>query len=177
MHFNNAAGETLLIRGGTAARGPHGCANNHYFHQPELEQVLREGLPALAQCAGLLQLHEVTASRRRRRRRDAAGPGPRHGPPARCRRAMWWAATAPARWCARPSAPRMADLGLHQPWLVFDVRLKAEAPNLPYTVQHCDPARPMTYCNVTGNRRRWEIMLMPGDDPADTGAAGHTSGA
>jgi 3-(3-hydroxy-phenyl)propionate hydroxylase len=23
----------------------------------------------------------------------------------------------------------------------------------------------MTYCNVTGNRRRWEIMLMPGDDP------------
>jgi len=25
----------------------------------------------------------------------------------------------------------------------------------------------MTYCNVTGNRRRWEIMLMPGDDPAE----------
>lgn len=23
----------------------------------------------------------------------------------------------------------------------------------------------MTYCNVTGRRRRWEIMLMPGDDP------------
>lgn len=23
----------------------------------------------------------------------------------------------------------------------------------------------MTYCNVTGKRRRWEIMLMPGDDP------------
>ena len=36
-----------------------------------------------------------------------------------------------------------------------------------YTVQHCDPARPMTYCNVTGDRRRWEIMLMPGDDPAE----------
>jgi 3-(3-hydroxy-phenyl)propionate hydroxylase len=25
----------------------------------------------------------------------------------------------------------------------------------------------MTYCNVTGNRRRWEIMLMPGDKPED----------
>jgi 3-(3-hydroxy-phenyl)propionate hydroxylase len=25
----------------------------------------------------------------------------------------------------------------------------------------------MTYCNVTGDRRRWEIMLMPGDDPAE----------
>ena len=25
----------------------------------------------------------------------------------------------------------------------------------------------MTYCNVTGNRRRWEIMLMPGDKPEE----------
>jgi 3-(3-hydroxy-phenyl)propionate hydroxylase len=62
----------------------------------------------------------------------------------------------------------MKDLGLHQPWLVFDVMLKDGAPALPdHTVQHCNPARPMTYCNVTGNRRRWEIMLMPGDDPAN----------
>lgn len=44
MHFVNGAGQTLLIRGGTAALGPHGCANNYYFHQPELEAVLREGL-------------------------------------------------------------------------------------------------------------------------------------
>jgi len=62
----------------------------------------------------------------------------------------------------------MTDLGLHQPWLVFDVLLKKEVPRLPdHTVQHCDPVRPMTYCNVTGQRRRWEIMLMPGDDPAE----------
>ena len=38
MHFNNAAGETLLIRAGTSLQGPHGCANNHYFHQPELDR-------------------------------------------------------------------------------------------------------------------------------------------
>ena len=44
MHFNNAAGETLLIRGGTSPMGPHGCASNHYFHQPELEAVLRAGV-------------------------------------------------------------------------------------------------------------------------------------
>ena len=41
MHFVNGAGETMLIRGGSAALGPHGCANNYYFHQPELEAVLR----------------------------------------------------------------------------------------------------------------------------------------
>ena len=43
MHFVNGAGETMLIRGGTAALGPHGCANNYYFHQPELEALLRRG--------------------------------------------------------------------------------------------------------------------------------------
>jgi hypothetical protein len=43
-----------------------------------------------------------------------------------------------------------------------------------HTVQHCDPARPMTYCNVTNNRRRWEIMLMPGDDPAELVQPAHT---
>jgi 3-(3-hydroxy-phenyl)propionate hydroxylase len=31
-------------------------------------------------------------------------------------------------------------------------------------VQYCDPARPVTFVKVTGRRRRWEIMLMPGDD-------------
>ena len=60
------------------------------------------------------------------------------------------------------------DLGLHQPWLVVDAILKPHAPRvraLPeHTVQLCDPARPMTVVYVGGNRRRWEIMLMPGDD-------------
>lgn len=44
MHFVNADGETLMIRGGTSALGPHGCASNYYFHQPDLEAVLRQGL-------------------------------------------------------------------------------------------------------------------------------------
>ncbi|MEO7403013.1 MAG: FAD-dependent monooxygenase, partial [Burkholderiales bacterium] len=35
----------------------------------------------------------------------------------------------------------------------------------PATVQYCDPARPVTFVRGTGERRRWEIMLMPGDDP------------
>ncbi len=48
MYFNNAAGETLLIRAGTQERGPHGCATNHYFHQPGLEAVLRSGLQRFA---------------------------------------------------------------------------------------------------------------------------------
>jgi len=44
MYFVNAAGQTLLIRKGSEAPGPHACAGNYYFHQPQLEAVLRRGV-------------------------------------------------------------------------------------------------------------------------------------
>jgi 3-(3-hydroxy-phenyl)propionate hydroxylase len=166
MYFNNAAGETLLIRAGTTEHGPHGCASNHYFHQPELEVVLREGLRRYPQVQ-VRTRHEVTAiedgdeavtlqvTDLQSRQQQAV-------------QARYVVGCDGARSLVRKVlGTTMKDLGLHQPWLVFDVRLKGEVPGLPdHTVQLCDPARPMTYCNVTGNRRRWEIMLMPGDDPA-----------
>jgi 3-(3-hydroxy-phenyl)propionate hydroxylase len=34
------------------------------------------------------------------------------------------------------------------------------------SIQFCDPARPSTYVRCVGMRRRWELMLMPGEDPA-----------
>ena len=163
MHFVNAAGETLLIRGGTSLSGPHGCANNYYFHQPELEAVLREGARRFANVDVRLS-HEVTALNERGDSvdlayRDAAGVDG-------MARARYVIGCDGARSMVRKHiGGGSVDLGLHQPWLVFDVILGDNAPALPdHTVQHCDPARPMTYCNVTGRRRRWEIMLMPGDD-------------
>ncbi|SFN19583.1 bifunctional 3-(3-hydroxy-phenyl)propionate/3-hydroxycinnamic acid hydroxylase [Variovorax sp. OV329] len=163
MHFVNAAGETLLIRGGTAALGPHGCANNYYFHQPELETVLRAGLSRFPKVEVRLN-HELLALEQ-----DA------HGVRFDLRdritgnqiqqRARYLVGCDGARSPVRQHmGSALVDLGLRQPWLVFDVVLD-EAVDLPtHTVQYCDPARPMTYCNVVGNRRRWEIMVMPGDD-------------
>jgi 3-(3-hydroxy-phenyl)propionate hydroxylase len=60
MHFVNADDRVLLVRAGSAVDGPQGCANNHYFHQPELEAVLRDGVaryPNVRVLAG----HEATA--------------------------------------------------------------------------------------------------------------------
>jgi 3-(3-hydroxy-phenyl)propionate hydroxylase len=166
MHFVNAAGDTLLIRGGTTALGPHGCASNYYFHQPELEQVLREGVARFAQVQVMLR-HEVThitpTPDHVQLTAVALQDGSQH-----TLRARYVVGCDGARSVVRKTmGSPLRDLGLHQPWLVFDALLKDSAPALPdHTVQHCDPARPMTYCNVTANRRRWEIMLMPGDDPA-----------
>jgi 3-(3-hydroxy-phenyl)propionate hydroxylase len=166
MRFNNAAGETLMIRAGSAEVGQHGCANNHYFHQPDLEIALRAGLTRFSNVR-LATAHEVSAIYDQGKTvllqvRELASER------SFAVRARYVIGCDGARSLVRKTMDvAMQDLGLHQPWLVFDLRLKVPVPELPgYTVQHCDPARPMTYCNVTGDRRRWEIMLMPGDDPA-----------
>ncbi len=163
MHFVNADGELLMVRGGTSLDGPHGCANNHYFHQPELEAVLRRGVERFANVSVLLG-HDVVAIDERPDEvrltiETASGAPPRHVA------ARWVVGWDGARSIVRRTmGSTMEDLGLHQPWLVFDAILKRPVALPDYTVQHCDPARPMTSCYVTGRRRRWEIMLMPGDD-------------
>lgn len=167
MHFVNAEGETLLVRGGTTAHGPHGCASNYYFHQPELEQVLRTAAQRYPKVQVQLR-HEVTQVTDQGEQVELTvrdlNTGQDHVVQARyvvgCD-----GARSPLR---HAMGSTMVDLGLKQPWLVFDVRLKDGAPPRPdHTVQYCDPARPMTWCNVTGKRRRWEIMVLPSDDPAE----------
>jgi 3-(3-hydroxy-phenyl)propionate hydroxylase len=150
MHFVNGEGRTLMVRRGIDGPGPHGWAGNWYFHQPILEAVLREGLKRFANVQVHLG-HEVASVDDLDARYVVGCDG--------------------ARSLVRQAiGSQHVDLGLHQPWLVVDLlcdptsgRVKA----LPdYTIQLCDPARPMTVVNVGGVRRRWEIMLMPGDDPA-----------
>jgi 3-(3-hydroxy-phenyl)propionate hydroxylase len=175
MHFVNGAGETMLIRGGTAALGPHGGANNYYFHQPELEAVLRDGLARFPNVEVKLR-HEVTGLMPDAH--DASDVYDAHDAQgvtlnvldaatgqASALRARYVVGCDGARSPVRQHmGSAMIDLGLRQPWLVFDVVLQQPVDLPTHTVQHCDPARPMTYCNVVGDRRRWEIMVLPGDD-------------
>lgn len=62
----------------------------------------------------------------------------------------------------------LEDLCFDEPWLVVDVQVNAQGmAKLPRTsVQYCEPARPCTYVIGPGNHRRWEISLLPGEDPA-----------
>ena len=150
MHFVNEAGRTLMVRRGIDGPGPHGWANNWYFNQPDLDAVLRAGLARYPN----VRLHLG---------REVADP---ESLPAR-----YVVGCDGARSLVRRAiGSRPHDLGLHQPWLVVDLLCDPANPRvqaLPdHTVQLCDPARPMTIVNVAGARRRWEIMLMPGDDPA-----------
>ncbi|MGE5640045.1 MAG: bifunctional 3-(3-hydroxy-phenyl)propionate/3-hydroxycinnamic acid hydroxylase [Clostridia bacterium] len=60
------------------------------------------------------------------------------------------------------------DLGFDEPWLVVDLVVDdAALAKLPkVSIQYCEPARPATYLVGPGNHRRWEIMLLPGEDGA-----------
>ncbi len=59
------------------------------------------------------------------------------------------------------------DLVFDEPWLVIDLQVADDAlGRLPQTAaQFCDPARPTTFIIGPGRHRRFEIMLLPGEDP------------
>jgi 3-(3-hydroxy-phenyl)propionate hydroxylase len=59
------------------------------------------------------------------------------------------------------------DLGFDEPWLVIDVRVNERGlAKLPKTsAQYCNATRPTTYLIGPKNLRRWEITILPGEDP------------
>jgi 3-(3-hydroxy-phenyl)propionate hydroxylase len=162
--YLNAAGRTLIRRPAGEALGHHGWQTSFMFHQPTLERMLREQAAGLGRVDVRLR-HEVLAvepedDRVRLRVEDLAGGGVHEVT------ADWVVGCDGGRSLVRHAmGSGHVDLGLHQPWLVTDVLLRREVELPDHTLQICDPARPMTYVCAPGRRRRWEIMLMPGDDP------------
>ena len=59
------------------------------------------------------------------------------------------------------------DLVFDEPWLVVDLQVaEAALGKLPQmAAQFCDPRRPTTFIIGPGQHRRFEIMLLPGEDP------------
>jgi 2-polyprenyl-6-methoxyphenol hydroxylase-like FAD-dependent oxidoreductase len=61
------------------------------------------------------------------------------------------------------------DLGFQESWLVVDAEphdMGALA-HLPIACQWCDPRRPTTHVQSGPRHRRWEFMLLPGENPED----------
>ena len=63
----------------------------------------------------------------------------------------------------------MDDLDFDEPWLVVDVQVNerglAKLPQV--SVQYCEPQRPCTLVIGPKNHRRWEISILPGEDPKE----------
>ncbi|MGS0741080.1 bifunctional 3-(3-hydroxy-phenyl)propionate/3-hydroxycinnamic acid hydroxylase MhpA [Glaciimonas sp. GG7] len=165
MHWVNAEGATLLVRAGVEGLGVHGWHNDYYFHQPELETILREGLARFSKVS--LQEGVVL----RTLRQDADGVEldlvATDGGAPNTLRARYVVGCDGARSTVRQwvGGEDFDDLGEHQAWLVVDAVLNRPLDLPEHSVQHCDPTRPSTSIYVSPLRRRWELMLLPGEDP------------
>jgi 3-(3-hydroxy-phenyl)propionate hydroxylase len=164
MRFVNASGELLMDWSRPQGAGPQGWCASYKFHQPDLERALRAKLAKADQVEVRLR-HEVFALDESedhvRIRFEDTAQGRLSSTSARYVVGCDGARSTVRRFIGT----ELADLKSHERWVVVDVLLDRERPDLgDYSIQYCDPARPTTYTRGPHNRRRWEIMVMPGDD-------------
>ncbi len=165
MHLVDQEGRILLAFDQPPGPTPVAYANDFMFFQPELELALRAGVERFPDVEVRLR-HDVTgvsvgADHVRLEVIDL-DQGETGGVDAR-----YVVACDGARSVVRERAGlAMEDLGFRESWLVVDLLLRRDL-GLPTVCQQiCDPRRPTTYVPMPEPRRRFEFMLLPGEDPA-----------
>ncbi|MEG3168474.1 bifunctional 3-(3-hydroxy-phenyl)propionate/3-hydroxycinnamic acid hydroxylase [Sphingomonas sp. LB3N6] len=170
-HLHIGADGGVLRYLGTAGKARQfGWSNDYFFYQPELETALRAGLARFPHVSlrfgegfeGLVQDDDgVTVT-------IAGGTSLRVGHVIACD-----GASSPVR---KVLGVPLVDLDFEEPWLVVDAEVDGpvrfpDFPGLPegadvqqLSVMLCDPRRPATIVPGRGNHRRWEFMLLPGED-------------
>lgn len=163
-----------VIRYLSAAGQPRrfGHANDYFFYQPELEEVLRQGLGRFPNVEMRLgnEVSDVA--------QDDAGVTVQLSDGTTLT-AAWVIGCDGARSTVRKAAGiRLDDLRFDEPWLVVDAEVDGpitfpdfagvpEGANLQrLSVMLCDPRRPATVVPGRGSHRRWEFMLLPGETEA-----------
>ena len=147
----------------------HGYPAANMFHQPELEQVLRDRLTELPQVHFRGNVEVI-----------AVEPGPHGEEPVRVRyRDLGSGAETEVEAAAvlgcdgANSITRtavggtMEDLGFSQKWLVVDVHSTERLDAYDGVQQVCDHDRAATFMRVTDGYYRWEFRLRAGETPDD----------
>lgn len=166
MKFIDSEGRLLIDWSRELQVGPMGWYPSYRCHQPWLEQTLRQ---KLSEYAGvdirlkqeMLECAQVSDGVELCIKDIATGEVLQE-------KARYVVGCDGARSAIRGLiGASLDDLQQSEQWLVVDVVLNHERPDLgDYSIQYCDPSRPGTYVRGVGMRRRWELMLMPSDDPA-----------
>lgn len=166
MKFVDDGGRLLLDWSRPMERGPQAWYASYRFHQPELERVLRKGLARYPNVS-LSSRTEVFALEQTQQGVVVRYENLDTGSIGSCRACYVVGCDGARSLVRRLIGESMEDLGFHEPWLVVDAILKRPRPDLgDYSVQFCSKARPATYVRGTGDRRRWEIAILPGEDLA-----------
>ncbi|WP_457488764.1 bifunctional 3-(3-hydroxy-phenyl)propionate/3-hydroxycinnamic acid hydroxylase MhpA [Tardiphaga sp. P5_C10] len=164
MRFVDSSGKLILDWSRPSVVSEMGWHPSYRFHQPDLERVLRSGLTRWP------NVHTRTRSEVFALDADMTGVTVRfedltNGRLMLCRARYVIGCDGARSLVRRMIGSGMLDLGFHERWLVIDALLKRPRPDLgDYSLQHCDPSRPVTYVRGTGDRRRWEITLRSDED-------------
>lgn len=164
---NGADGEPIRDFRVVATEGDLGWKPHYMFYQPELDALLRQ---RAAESAGVdaafgwacesvnetddhvvVQLRDSAGNVRQQRARYViAADG----------------ATSPIR---KGLGIELTDYGFDEPWVVIDGDVDDESLGPDYSIMYCDPRRPATYVPGPRTHRRWEFMILPGEDGAALG--------
>lgn len=164
MRFVDAEGRLILDWPRSKNPTPMGWHLSYRFHQPDLEDILIDGLRRWPQvevrnCCDVFALDQDDRGVRVRYENLT------NGKLSELRAAFVIGCDGARSLVRRFIGAGMDDLGFHERWLVIDALLNHDRPDLgDYSIQHCDPRRPATYIRGTGNRRRWEITVHPDED-------------
>jgi 3-(3-hydroxy-phenyl)propionate hydroxylase len=134
------------------------------FLQPELERELREGVARHATAEVFLR-HEALAFTQ-----DDAGVSLTvhdlvQGTQRVLRARVLLGCDGANSFVRRTLNVAVEDLGFDEWWMVVDARIVRPVELPPQGIQYCWPSRPSTYVPGPGTLRRWEIKLLPGEDP------------
>lgn len=165
MRFVNAGGDLLIDWPRSIEEGWQAWRDSNRFHQPALETVLREAAARYPNLSLHLGQRIDALSQNDEGATFVARSGTGEG---RLIGARYVVGCDGANSTVRTAVGgELESLGRPEQWLVVDLIANPGAPPLPEgTVQYCDPIRPITYIEAVGSRRRWEVMLSPGEDPA-----------
>lgn len=167
MRFIDADGKLLLDWPRPQEIGPQGWRSNFRFHQPDLEKLLRDELIH----------HENVVVRHRCETFYIEDRGDHvelrfedlnTGKIERVQAGYVVGCDGARSTVRRYIETGMEDYNFHERWLVVDVILNKDKPELgDHSIQYCVPHRPSTYVRGPGMRRRWELTVRPEEDAID----------
>ena len=161
MRFVDAEGKLLLDWPRPQGEGPQAWRANFRFHQPDLEEVLRKRMKLRHQVTTRTRCEafhvDDLGNKVELRFEDMSA-----GVVERVRAKFVVGCDGARSLVRRFIESEMEDYGFQERWLVIDVILNQNKPELgEHTIQYCVPGRPATYVRTPGLRRRWEITVLP----------------
>lgn len=160
-----ADGEPIRDFRVVGATGEQGWNPHYMFYQPELDQLLRDGAAARPG----VQLLLGWGCERLGQDGDGVVATLRHpsGERREVRARYLIGCDGASSTVRRQIGVKLHDFGFEEAWIVVDMRVGSADLGPDHFVTRCDPQRPLVYAPGPGNHRRWEFMVLPGEDPEE----------